>query len=60
MCRRSVAIACCRAMKSDLFGARATARERLTAIVRTLLLTGQRRDEVSGLTWSELDPGLTV
>ncbi|MGA8587057.1 MAG: integrase arm-type DNA-binding domain-containing protein [Roseiarcus sp.] len=29
-------------------------------IVRTLLLTGQRRDEVSGLTWSELDPGLTV
>ena len=30
------------------------------AIVRALLLTGQRREEVSGLTWSELDPGLTL
>jgi integrase len=30
------------------------------AIVRALLLTGQRREEVSGLTWSELDPGLSV
>jgi integrase len=29
-------------------------------IVRALLLTGQRRDEVCGLAWSELDPGLTV
>ena len=30
------------------------------AIVRALLLTGQRREEVSGLTWSELDPGFSV
>jgi integrase len=30
------------------------------AIVRALLLTGQRREEVSGLTSSELDPGLSV
>ena len=30
------------------------------AIVRSLLLTGQRREEVSGLTWSELDPGFSV
>ena len=30
------------------------------AIVRALLLTGQRREEVSGLTWRELDPGLTL
>ena len=29
-------------------------------VVRALLLTGQRRGEVSGLTWSELDRGLTV
>ena len=30
------------------------------AIVRALLLTGQRREEVSGLTWDELDPGLSA
>ena len=30
------------------------------AIVRALLLTGQRREEVSGLTSNELDPGLSV
>jgi integrase len=30
------------------------------AIVRALLLTGQRREEVSGLKSSELDPGLSV
>jgi len=30
------------------------------AIVRALLLTGQRREEVSGLAWSELDPGFSV
>ena len=30
------------------------------AIVWALLLTGQRREEVSGLTWSELDPGFSV
>jgi integrase len=30
------------------------------AIVRALLLTGQRREEVSGLTSSELDPGLSA
>ena len=30
------------------------------AIVRALLLTGQRREEVSGLMWSELDPDLSV
>ncbi len=30
------------------------------AIVRALLLTGQRREEVSGLAWGELDPGLAV
>ena len=29
-------------------------------IVRALLLTGQRREEVSGLTWSELDPALSA
>jgi integrase len=30
------------------------------AIVRALLLTGQRREEVSGLTWGELDAGLSA
>jgi integrase len=30
------------------------------AIVRSLLLTGQRREEVSGLTWGELDAGLSA
>jgi integrase len=30
------------------------------AIVRALLLTGQRREEVSGLSWSELDVDLSV
>jgi integrase len=30
------------------------------AIVRALLLTGQRREEVSGLSWSELDLDLSV
>ena len=30
------------------------------AIVRTLTLTGQRREEVSGLMWSELDTGFSV
>jgi integrase len=30
------------------------------AIVRALLLTGQRREEVSGLTWGELDTGFSV
>ena len=30
------------------------------AIVRALLLTGQRREEVAGMTWAELDPDLTV
>jgi integrase len=30
------------------------------AIVRALLLTGQRREEVSGLTWGELDAGYSV
>ena len=30
------------------------------AIVRALLLTGQRREEVSGLMWSELDSDLSV
>jgi integrase len=30
------------------------------AIVRSLLLTGQRREEVSGLTWGELDVGLSA
>ena len=30
------------------------------AIVRALLLTGQRREEVSGLMWGELDPGLSA
>jgi integrase len=29
-------------------------------IVRALLLTGQRREEVSGLTWGELDAGLSA
>jgi integrase len=29
-------------------------------IVRALLLTGQRREEVSGLTWVELDPEFTA
>jgi integrase len=31
-----------------------------SGIARALLLTGQRRDEVSGLLWSELDSKLTV
>lgn len=30
------------------------------AIVRALLLTGQRREEMSGLTWGELDSGLSA
>jgi integrase len=30
------------------------------AIVRALLLTGQRREEVSGLTWGELDLGVAI
>jgi integrase len=30
------------------------------AIVRTLMLTGQRREEVAGMTWDELTPDLTT
>jgi integrase len=30
------------------------------AIVRTLILTGQRREEVAGMTWGELSPDLSV
>ena len=26
-------------------------------LVKLLILTGQRRDEVAGMRWSELDPG---
>lgn len=30
------------------------------AIVRALLLTGQRREEIAGMDWGELDPGFSV
>ena len=30
------------------------------AIVRTLVLTGQRREEVAGMTWAELDDNLSI